>query len=38
LASPDDVVDPAHAPFVDGAGYPTPQMTVVVLFAANGGE
>jgi len=38
LTSPDDVTDPAHAPFVIGDGYPTPQKTVVVLFAAaNGG-
>ena len=33
LPSPDDVVDPANAPFVDGDSYPTPQKTTVVLFA-----
>ncbi|NNC93696.1 MAG: glycogen debranching protein GlgX [Acidimicrobiia bacterium] len=37
LASPDDVVDPGHAPIVDGDGYPTPQKTVVVLFASPDG-
>ena len=36
LPSPDDVVDPTEAPFVDGDSYPTPQKTTVVLFAQAG--
>ncbi|MBT8193333.1 MAG: glycogen debranching protein GlgX [Acidimicrobiia bacterium] len=38
LTSPEDVTDPAHAPFVIGDGYPTPQKTVVVLFASAAGN
>ncbi len=35
LASPADVTDLAHAPYVEGSSYPIPQKTVVVLFAGS---